>query len=278
MILVDWKALCFVNFSAMGFDTTTPLQLKRRIYKKATEFQSAFEKEHGSLVFCLDNRSWRYKPFPLYKWKRQEDQKKSKVDWEYINLVVSEIQEEFEQNLPYRFVQANHAEADDVIGTLVRQSKQKHVIVSRDKDFHQFVDNKRVWQYDHVEKGFVKVQDKEYALFELICRGDSSDGIPNILSPIDTFKKKERQKSLKSKLIEDLFEHREDLSTFLKNVENGSTILKRFQQNRTLIDLSRTPKSVQKAIVGSYKRQNPQEKMPNLSKYLKEHKITGTEF
>ena len=71
-------------------------------------------------------------------------------------------------------------------------------------------------------------------------RGDTSDGVPNVLSPDNTFVDGLRQRPLSRKKIQ---------SWFLGGGSDWNDEVKRnFQRNSTLIDLSRTPEELKNQI------------------------------
>ena len=84
-------------------------------------------------------------------------------------------------------------------------------------------------------------------LKEHVFKGDASDGIPNILSPDNTFTDGLRQKPLGKKKIASWIEH--DFNDVAPNEE----VKRNFQRNRKLIDLSYTPEELSDEIITTYK-------------------------
>ena len=78
-------------------------------------------------------------------------------------------------------------------------------------------------------------------------RGDSGDGIPNILSPDNCFVDKLRQKPISSKKIDAWIADYSNLSTKMEQ-----ETYRNFQRNQALIDLSRVPQSKKDTIINTY--------------------------
>ena len=84
-------------------------------------------------------------------------------------------------------------------------------------------------------------------LKEHVFKGDTSDGIPNVLSPDNTFTDGLRQKPLGKKKIASWIDH--DFNDVAPNEE----VKRNFQRNRKLIDLSYTPEELSNEIIITYK-------------------------
>ena len=84
-------------------------------------------------------------------------------------------------------------------------------------------------------------------LKEHVFKGDTSDGIPNVLSPDNTFTDGLRQKPLGKKKIASWIDH--DFNDVAPNEE----VKRNFQRNRKLIDLSYTPEELSDEIINTYK-------------------------
>jgi hypothetical protein len=73
--------------------------------------------------------------------------------------------------------------------------------------------------------------DPEEYLKEHVMKGDSSDGVPNVLSPDNTFVDGLRQKPLSKKKI----------TSFIGGDLPNDEVKRNFQRNETLIDLTKSP-------------------------------------
>jgi 5'-3' exonuclease len=213
-------------------------------------YRSKFKDEYGDLVICHDSSNcWRKDFFPEYKANRKQKQKADVVDWNGIYNKLHEIREEIRENFPYRNIAVPRTEADDVISVLCHEYSEKEniVIVSNDKDFKQLLSLPNVKQYSPMKKGFIDCEDPSGYLFDHILKGDSSDGVPNILSDSDTFVRKDkRQKRLTKKIIE-LIE--DEIKSSSKPPE---FCLENWNRNKLIIDLSMIPNEIKDEIIESY--------------------------
>lgn len=226
-----------------------------------------FKEQYGTMILCADaGEVWRRDVFPNYKHSRRKGREASTTDWVNIFLVLSEIRKEIAENFPYVVLHIEKVEADDIIGTLVlNHTNTPIMIVSGDKDFIQLQTNSNVKQYAPIQKTFVgEGIDPKRFLHEQIIKGDRSDGIPNILSPDDVFLTGEKQRPINKKRLEEW--------SNVEKIPLGSETSKYFERNKTLIDLSNTPKALQETIINTYREY----KIPNRSKllpYFIQHKL-----
>lgn len=208
-------------------------------------------KDKGQVVLALDSKSWRSMYFKCYKHKRKKDRETSDIDYAAAFKCFDAIIEDLRDYFPYTVVQTLGAEGDDVIAVLSKAITEDTVIVARDKDFFQLHGLSWIKQYDPISETFIQVDTNKISriLFEHICKGDSTDGIPNILSKEDHFVNGEgRQKSISTKMLDAWY----DMSEEAFSQEIGEVAYQRFKQNRNLIDLSKIPDKVQAAILEKY--------------------------
>ena len=227
-----------------------------------------FRNEYGEVVLCCDNRKyWRKEVFPFYKAGRKKSREKSDLDWHIIFDMLAKFKQELKDNFPYKVLDVEGAEADDIIGTLVPRvnTDEKVLILSSDGDFLQLQKYKNVKQYNPAQKKYVKSENPVLDLKLKIIEGDKGDGIPNILSPSDVFVREARQKpltkGLKEKLLKEVAEDWED-----QNAYGGYT------RNRMLIDLTYIPEEVKLRIINSYEETKPAGRSKLLN-YFIEHKL-----
>jgi len=81
---------------------------------------------------------------------------------------------------------------------------------------------------------------------ELILKGDTSDGVPNVLSGDNVFVEGVRQTPLRQNKIDQLINDPKSM---------GEEIYRNYLRNKKLIDLSETPDSVRKEIIYNYNNQ-----------------------
>lgn len=206
------------------------------------------------VVLCEDSKNyWRKDYFPFFKQHRKAIKEKSNFDWESFFIAFNTLKKEFKEYLPFKTIEVERAEADDIIYII---SKYYHleddiIIISSDKDLLQTqLKFPTVHQYSPKLKKFITIETNEYSLFEHIVRGDTGDGIPNILSDDDTFINKEkRQKSLFKKDIDKWKEFQFEPERFCSSTE----MLDRFNRNKTIIDMSYIPIEIENTILDEYK-------------------------
>ena len=178
--------------------------VRHMILNSLRMYRSKYHEEYGELVLCCDGRhSWRREHFPLYKAGRRSGRDADSKDWSQIFETLDTIKSELKEFFPYKYIQIDEAEADDIIGVLARQSgTEKVMIISGDKDFIQLQIYKNVKQYSPITKKLIVDKDPAKYLKEHIMRGDGTDGIPNFLSVDNSIVDKIRQKALSKKKIE----------------------------------------------------------------------------
>ena len=208
-----------------------------------------FRKEYGEMVIACDSKNvWRREVFPNYKAGRKANREKSEHDWDAIFSMLHTIKDEIKTFLPYKVIELETAEADDIIATLVARQKRivgpnhakKVLILSGDKDFIQ-LHTEYVKQYNPVLNKFVgKGENPSIYIKEHILKGDRSDGIPNILSDDNVFIEGRRQRPLSKKKINSWVE--EVFMTFTEEEQ------KNYDRNRKLIDLSCIPQEIEDKI------------------------------
>ena len=217
-------------------------------------YKTKFCKDYGDLVIACDDKDyWRKSVFPYYKAHRKEDRSKSTHDWNKIFEVLNKIREELKTHFPYKVIQVEHAEADDIIGVLVQnygvelnnETTERILILSGDKDFGQLQKYVNVDQYSPVLKKWIRIPDPRRFLREHIMRGDRGDGIPNFLSDDSCIISKQRQKPLATKKL-DLWVD--------EKPENfcDERMLRNYKRNEQLVDLEMVPQDIATEIMEQY--------------------------
>ena len=232
-----------------------------------------FRKEFGDVVLCCDNRKyWRKEYFPFYKAGRKKTREKSDLDWHLIFDMLAKFKLELKENFPYKVIDVEGAEADDIIGTLVPRHipHENILILSSDGDFLQLqqYNNKQskfvVKQYNPAQKKFIVSTDPMVELKEKIIRGDKGDGIPNMFSPSDCFVRDLRQKPITKGTLEKYL--KEDSDNYSETDKTN------FIRNQTLIDLSHIPGDIKEKIINNYDEVKPASRQ-NLLNYFIEKKL-----
>ena len=220
------------KFSDANIDTVRPAVLNTlRLYR--TKFVSEF----GELILCCDDRkTWRKEIFPNYKASRKKTRAATSIDWENLYECLNQLKEELTEWFPYKLIQVEKAEADDVIAILVGLINERSLILSSDKDFvqlHQF----NVRQYSPIQKKFVE-GDAKWSLHEKIIKGDVGDGVPNIMSDDNVFVDEgRRQKPITKKKVDAWYELNPDMYC-------SSEMLRNYNRNKQLVDLGEVPESI----------------------------------
>lgn len=213
-----------------------------------------FRHEYGEVVLCCDNKKyWRKEFFPFYKAGRKKTRDKSDLDWHLIFDILGKIKQELKDNFPYRVIDVEGAEADDIIGTLtpIYSQTEKVLILSSDGDFLQLqMYGKNVKQYNPTQKKFITSKNPLEELKAKIIGGDRGDGIPNILSPGDTFVREVRQKVMTEARLNTF------MSTNYGEYEDESARIG-FSRNQTLIDLRNIPGDIKNSIIDTYNNTTP---------------------
>ena len=120
------------------------------------------------------------------------------------------------------------------------------MILSGDKDFIQLQKSPNVKQYSPITKKMVNGINPTGYLQEHILKGDTTDGIPNVLSPDNTFTDGLRQNPLTKKKIVSILE------TFPFS-SLPDKIKRNHQRNKKLIDLASTPSELSDEILKTYR-------------------------
>ena len=223
-----------------------------------------FRKDYGDVVLCCDNRKyWRKEFFPFYKAGRKKTREKSDLDWHLIFDMLAKFKLELKENFPYRVIDVEGAEADDIIGTLVPiyAPHEKILILSSDGDFLQLQTyGSNVKQYNPAQKKFVKSENPKEELKEKIIRGDKGDGIPNMFSPSDCFVRDLRQKPVTKGMLDKYL--KEDIDNY------SETDKANYTRNATLIDLTLIPKDIKEKIINTYSEAKPASRQKLLNYFI----------
>jgi len=256
MIIVDINQIMISNLmvtlSRDSMDLSEDL-VRHMVLNSLRGHNKKFRKEYGEMVIACDSKNvWRREVFPNYKAGRKANRAKSEHDWDAIFSMLHNIKDEIRNFLPYKVIEIETAEADDIIATLVNRLQRrtgpnhakKVLILSGDKDFIQ-LHNDNVRQYNPVLSKFVgKGETPSIYIKEHILKGDRSDGVPNVLSDDNVFVEGRRQRPLSKKKIEAWVN--EVFMTFTEEEQ------KNYSRNRKLIDLSCIPPELEAKIMNEF--------------------------
>ena len=242
--------------------------VRHMILNSLRMYRSRFVSEFGELVLCYDSRHyWRRDYFPEYKHSRRKGREKDSKNWDNIFGCLNKIKEEIKNNMPYKFLEVYGAEADDIIATLCSESSDEVMILSGDKDFIQLQKYPNVKQYSPITKKMINGFNADDYLKEHVLKGDSSDGVPNVLSPDNSFVDGIRQKPLSKKKI----------AAMIEGKFPNDEVKRNFQRNKTLIDLGCAPDELRTEILNTYKDAPENSRNKILNYFIKQRLKTLTE-
>ena len=255
--------------------------LRHMVLNALRGYKNKFSNEYGELVICCDSTNiWRKDVYPYYKAHRKKARQDSDLDWSSLFESLNKIRDELKEFFPYKHIQIDKAEADDIIGVICHEhgavlgdGAEKILIMSGDKDFAQLQIHTNVYQYDPVRKRKLRHDKPESYLVEHILKGDRGDGIPNVLSQDDCFVAGIRQKPLRQTVINKITEAISALGG-INNVD-GSTEewVPNFIRNRELVDLNRTPEYLRSQVLEEFNK--PTQSRGKLFNYFIKSKLTN---
>jgi 5'-3' exonuclease len=220
--------------------------VRHMILNTIRTYVKKYKNTHGpEVVIACDNRNyWRREVFPYYKAMRKKNREATGHDWSSIFECLGKIKQELKESSPYKVLDIETCEADDIIAVLAMKysSTQKIMILSSDKDFAQLQKFPNVEQYSPILKKVIKEPLPAAQLKQLIIRGDKGDGIPNILSADNCIVEGVRQKAItEAKIIN---QSPEEFCT--------EEMMRNFKRNEMLIDLTMIPEKVKLSILDTY--------------------------
>ena len=257
MILVDFNQVMLASlFMSIGNHTNIDVDenlIRHMFLNSLRANRKKFKDEFGEIVICADGKnSWRRQAFPYYKAGRRKSREESELDWTELFRIINLIREELTEFFPYKVLHFDHCEADDIIGTIchakgvvMNNGTEDILILSGDKDYVQLHKYANVKQYNPVQKKWVQNNDPDKYLKEHIIRGDTGDGVPNILSSDNCIVVGDRQKAMTSKRLEE----------YLKGPEfMDETTKSRYYRNKLMIDLAEVPENYKEQILNEFEK------------------------
>lgn len=234
MILVDFSGLIIAGAMTQKNPVVDEGLLRHNCLNTILSVKKKFGAKYGDIVLCYDgNNYWRRGIYPHYKGNRKASKEESTFDWKLFYTFMDKIKEELRTVFPYKIIELDNCEADDIIGTLALEAKEETIIYSRDQDFIQCLANPRVklWSADK-KKLYEKMlpYEVEWHIFQKVCQGDKGDWVPNIFSDINALQDRVRQTNCKESVVEILYK---DPSA----KEWTVTIKERYELNEKLINL-----------------------------------------
>ena len=286
MILVDYSqvalsAILTFQRELKGTESEVKNLIRHVTLSTIKSYKKKYGKEYGDIVICCDGRKyWRRDFFQHYKAGRKKARDASDLDWALIFDTLSEMRDDLAKYFPYKVMHIERCEADDIIAALTKyaqenelvqeglvEESQKILILSSDKDFKQLQLYPNVKQWSPMQKKYVTATQREIIEYKIehIVKGDSGDGIPNIMSKDDVFVVGERQRVVTAKRLQEF-------------IENGFIACKNdderrnWHRNTVLVDFDHIPDDVRQEIVQSYINTKPTGDKMAIMNYLIEHR------
>ena len=271
MILVDMNQVTISNLMIQIKDEPLSEDLVRHmVLNSLRSYKTKFSKDFGELVLCYDDKHcWRKDYFPYYKQNRKKARSESSLNWNELFDILTKIQNELEENFPYKVLKINGAEADDIIAILSNKISstpnlyEEILIISGDKDFIQLHQSDNVKQYSPTLKKFVVDENPEQYKFEHIVRGDKGDGVPNVLSQDTVFVEDLRQRPITKK----------KLTEWKENGIPEGEIKRNYQRNKTLIDFDSIPNELGELIYNMWVDKITQSDRSKILPYFMKHRL-----
>ena len=252
MILLDYSQTVIGSFMAVGRGNPVVEEdlLRHTILNSIRMFRNKFTKDYGEMVICCDDKNnWRKEVFPEYKANRRKNRENDITDWKTLFELLHEMREDLNKYFPYKVMHIDSAEADDIIGVLVDHCEENPtLILSSDKDFIQLQKFDKVKQWSPLQKKFI-VGDPAESLYDKTIRGDTGDGVPNILSSDDTLITEGKRQTPVTKKKMELWRGKKP-EEFC-----NEAMLRNYHRNKTMVDLRETPESIRINIVNQYDNQ-----------------------
>ena len=271
MILVDMNQVTISNLMIQMKDEPLSEDLVRHmVLNSLRSYKTKFTNDYGELVLCYDDKHcWRKDYFPYYKQNRKKARSESSLDWNELFDILTKIQNELEENFPYKVLKIDGAEADDIIAILSNKISstpnlyEDVLIISGDKDFIQLHQKENIKQYSPTLKKYVVDENPEQYKFEHIIRGDKGDGVPNVLSQDTVFVEDLRQRPItKNKLTE-----------WKENGIPDGEIKRNYQRNKTLIDFDSIPNELGELIYNKWVDKITQKDKSKILPYFMKHRL-----
>ena len=251
MILLDYSQIALSNIIVQRLNDES--MIRHMILNSIRMYNKRYRDDYGQMVICADGmNTWRKDYYPYYKAHRRKNREESSQDWNEIFRILHLVRDEIRDNLPYKVIHQEGIEADDIIGTLALRTQEfgndePVMIVSSDKDFIQLQKFKNVKQFSPIQKKMVTDENPRTYLFNHIMRGDSGDGIPNVLSADDIFVSEGQQTPLRQAKINDWLEQSDNLKEVM-----DTEVYRNYQRNKKLIDLTDIPENLQQLIINNF--------------------------
>ena len=278
MILIDYNQVALAAMFAFHADLKKGTDAdKKNLIRHVTltsikAYKKKYGKDYGDIVIASDGRNyWRKKFFANYKGLRKKAREESDLDWGLIFDTLGEIRDDLREHFAYKTIHLEGCEADDVIAVLSESTQEfgkieDVMIISSDKDFKQLQQYANVKQFSPMLKKLVTVNKKELKewMIEHIVKGDSGDGVPNILCGDNVLMEGIRQKPVSAKRLQEFFDQG-------FNACRNDEERRNWHRNETLVNFKYIPQEIKDVILNEYEVK-PKGDKNSIMNYLIKHK------
>lgn len=254
----------------IGAETETPNIKLWKYFIIDSLYKSLFKGKVDEIVLAVDDsKSWRKLYWNRYKESRKHKRDTSKIDWHLFHVEYDNFMHEVKDNLPFKVLKVENAEADDIIGVLALHDDREYTVLSNDEDYLQLVSN-RVKYYNTMKQKFVEPEGTtEEFIVKLCLTGQAKDDIFSIMVPDNhpVGKRKPGFGEVSARKVMD-----EGYQKWLN--EKGEEYQKRFHRNRVLIDFQLIPNTIKTRIMSAYKNYKMADPS-NMYDFFKNNSFTG---
>jgi hypothetical protein len=287
-LLFDFNNLAIRSFFGVKEITENPRDIQwglwmynvfNSIYTTLWKFKHVEE----VILAVDDSNSWRKAFYNRYKESRKTKKKESKIDWKELYAMMHKLSSDFKHHMPFKILKVKSAEADDVIGVLVKYMKNPCVIIARDEDYFQcFAKNKNIRVYDPISQKLYAPEDigdiKEFLLKLVFC-GQKKDDIPNIITPDDWGLTEETKGKRRPGFGDKAWDKMKgDIKGFIDaghtNKYYGEVDLhKNLRRNRILMDFDKIPNTIVDRILDGYNKSHNLPPIDNAYLWFEKHSM-----
>jgi 5'-3' exonuclease len=287
MILLDYNQVCLSAILPFSKDLKKSEDEVRNLVRhiilsNILTYKKKYGSEYGNVIICCDGREyWRKEVFPYYKGSRKKSRDNSDLNWKLIFDVLSEMRQDLIDYFPYKVININRAEADDIIAILAEWSQnneliqegmfeepQKMMIISSDGDFLQLQKYNNVSQWSPNTKKLLKMshRDLHEKYITHIVKGDSGDGVPGILGDDDTIiTEGKRTPRMSAKRLAEFIDQG-------KKACQNDTEIRNWDRNEQLISFNFIPIDIKESIIKEFVLSKPKRDSMKLMNYLMKHR------
>ena len=276
MIILDYNQVCIASILAFGKDLRVggdahkQKDLIRHVALSSIKsYKKKYGKKYGDIVIACDGRGyWRKEAFKYYKAQRAAGREESDLDWGMVFDTLSEIRDDLKQHFPYKVLHLDRCEADDVIAVLAKLTQEfgrfeEVMVVSSDKDFKQLLQYDNVAQFSPMLKKQITVNKKQLRewMIEHIVKGDSGDGVPNILTVDNAIVDKIRQTPVRAARLAEFQKLGIDAC-------QNDTERRNWQRNEMLVSFDHIPQDIADMIIEAFDAAKPGGNKTSVMNYL----------